>query len=113
MEKNLSSELNEIIVGRPVDKTIRSVRVPISSGRLALKNKLPSASVMRARFCIGIVRVREAVRKREFHYLLNTLPQSGTISAGLGSVTLERHQIMLDHIVKGVLRKLVRPCMRV
>ena len=88
MENNVLSNFSEIIVEKPVDKIIQQIRQLIASGQLKPGDKLPSERMLSERFCIGRTSVRDAVRKLEFYGILKTLPQSGTVVAGLGRVAL-------------------------
>ena len=79
----------EIKVDTPVDIIIRQIRALITSGQLNPGDKLPSERMLAERFGIGRSFVRDAIRKLEFYGILKTLPQSGTIVAGLGIAALE------------------------
>ncbi|MTI21476.1 FadR family transcriptional regulator, partial [Fulvivirga sp. RKSG066] len=59
------------------------------SGQLKPGDKLPSERQLSERFGVGRTYVRDAIRKLEFYGILKTLPQSGTVVAGLGITALE------------------------
>ena len=80
---------SEIKVETPVDKIIRQIRSLITSGQLNAGDKLPSERQLAEKFAIGRSYVRDAIRKLEFYGILKTLPQSGTVIAGLGITALE------------------------
>lgn len=79
----------EITIEKPVDKIISQVRELISSGQLQPGDKLPPERKLAERFGVGRTHVREALQKLEFYGILKTLPQSGTVVAGLGIKALE------------------------
>lgn len=79
----------EIKVETPVDKIIRQIRALITSGQINPGDKLPSERMLAERFAIGRSYVRDAIQKLEFYGILKTLPQSGTVVAGLGIAALE------------------------
>lgn len=78
-----------IKVDTPVDIIIRQVRALISSGQLAPGDRLPAERKLADRFGVSRANVREALQKLEFYGILRTLPQSGTVVAGLGIAGLE------------------------
>jgi len=80
---------SEIKVETPVDKIIRQIRSLITSGQLNAGDKLPSERQLAEKFAIGRSYVRDAIRKLEFYGILKTMPQSGTVVAGLGITALE------------------------
>lgn len=82
-------KFSEIKVETPVDKIIRQIRALITSGHINPGDKLPSERMLAERFGIGRSYVRDAIQKLEFYGILKTLPQSGTIVAGLGIAALE------------------------
>jgi GntR family transcriptional regulator, transcriptional repressor for pyruvate dehydrogenase complex len=84
------SELSAIEVPKPADLIMRQIRNLISNGTLKAGDSLPSERELADRFAIGRGYVREALRKLEFHGVLQTFPQSGTTVAGLGVAALER-----------------------
>ncbi len=80
---------SEIKVESPVDVIIRQVRALITSGQLAPGDKLPAERKMAERLGVSRGHVRDALQKLEFYGILRTLPQSGTVVAGMGIAALE------------------------
>ncbi len=80
---------SEIKVESPVDVIIRQVRALITSGQLAPGDKLPAERKMAERLGVSRGHVRDALQKLEFYGILRTLPQSGTVVAGMGITALE------------------------
>lgn len=72
-----------------VDKIIRQIRELITSGQLNPGDKLPPERKLAERLGVGRTNVRDAIKKLEFYGILRTLPQSGTIVAGMGITALE------------------------
>lgn len=87
--KELLSSLKEIVVEKPSDKIIHQIKDLISSGQLKPGDKLPSERQLSDKLGVGRTYVRDAIRKLEFYGILKTLPQSGTVVAGLGITALE------------------------
>jgi len=85
MLKNFS----EIRVESSVDKIIRQIRELITSGQLSPGDKLPPERKLSEVFGVGRTSVRDAIKKLEFYGILRTIPQSGTVVAGLGITALE------------------------
>jgi len=79
----------EIAVEKPVDKTIKQIRSLITSGHLKSGDKLPSERKLAERFGVGRKQVRDAIAKLDFYGILKTMPQSGTVVAGIGLTALE------------------------
>lgn len=79
----------EIVIETPVDKIIRQIRSLITSGQLEPGDRLPPERKLAERLGVGRTHVRDAIRKLEFYGILKTLPQSGTIVAGIGIAALE------------------------
>ncbi|MEZ4888829.1 MAG: FadR/GntR family transcriptional regulator [Chitinophagales bacterium] len=79
----------EIVIETPVDKIIKQIRSLITSGQLEPGDKLPPERKLAERLGVGRTHVRDAIRKLEFYGILKTLPQSGTIVAGIGIAALE------------------------
>jgi len=79
----------EISIETPADKIIRQIRSLIASGHLKPGDRLPPERKLAERFGVGRTNVRDAIRKLEFYGILKTLPQSGTIIAGMGVAALE------------------------
>ena len=80
---------NQIKVDSPVDIIIKQMRALITSGQLAPGDKLPAERKLADKLGVSRSHVRDALRKREFYGNLKTLPQSGTVVAGLGITALE------------------------
>lgn len=80
---------SEITVETPVDKIIKQVRSLITSGQLAPGDRLPAERKLAERLGVSRSHVREALQKLEFYGILKTLPQSGTVVAGIGITALE------------------------
>lgn len=83
------SNFQEIRIETPVDKIIRQIRELITSGQLNPGDKLPPERKLSERLGVGRSSVRDAIKKLEFYGILKTLPQSGTIVAGMGMTALE------------------------
>lgn len=78
-----------IEVETPVDKIIGQIRDLISSGQLKPGDMLPSERKLSEKLAVGRSTVRAAIQKLEFYGILKTMPQSGTVIAGLGISALE------------------------
>ncbi len=89
MKESLLNNFSEIVVEKPADKIIQQIRELISSGQLNPGDRLPSERMLSEKFGVGRTSVRDAIRKLEFYGILRTLPQSGTVVAGLGIAALE------------------------
>ena len=83
------SNFREIAVETPVDKIIKQIRNLIISGQLKAGDKLPSERKLAERLGVGRTQVRDAIAKLEFYGILKTMPQSGTVVAGIGMSALE------------------------
>lgn len=79
----------KISVESPVDKIIRQIRELITSGHLPPGDRLPPERKLAERLAVSRTHVREAIRKLEFYGILKTIPQSGTVVAGIGIAALE------------------------
>ncbi len=86
---NLLNNFNEIKIESPIEKIMRQIRELISSGHLKPGDKLPPERKLAEKLGVGRSHVREAIRKMEFYGILKTLPQSGTMVAGMGITALE------------------------
>ncbi|MDR0419819.1 MAG: FadR family transcriptional regulator [Prevotellaceae bacterium] len=86
---DILSSLQEVIVEKPVDIIIRQIKDLVTSGQLHPGDKLPSERKLSERFGVGRTHVRDAIKKLEFYGILRTLPQSGTIVAGLEISAIE------------------------
>ena len=83
------NNLKRIVVESPVDKIIGQIHQLISSGQLKPGDKLPSERKLSEALNVGRTYVRDAIKKLEFYGVLKTLPQSGTVVAGIGMIALE------------------------
>jgi len=83
------SNFREIAVETPVDKIIKQIRSLIISGQLKAGDKLPSERKLAERLGVGRTQVRDAIAKLDFYGILKTMPQSGTVVAGIGMSALE------------------------
>ena len=72
----------------PSDKIIKQIRNLISSGQLKPGDRLPSERNLAERLGVSRGHIREAIRKLEFYGILRTVPQSGTVVAGIGLTAL-------------------------
>lgn len=79
----------EIAVETPVDKIIKQIRSLITSGQLKPGDRLPSERKLAERLGVGRTHVRDAIAKLDFYGILKTMPQSGTVVAGIGMTALE------------------------
>lgn len=80
---------NAIKLETPVDKIITQMRDLITSGQLAPGNRLPAERKLAERLGVSRMHVRDAIKKLEFYGILKTMPQSGTVVAGLGITALD------------------------
>lgn len=80
---------SEIRVETPVDKIIKQIRALITSGQLASGDRLPAERKLAEKLGVSRSNVRDAIQKLEFYGILKTLPQSGTVVAGMGITALE------------------------
>lgn len=85
----LLKSFSPIAIESPPDKIIRQIKDLISSGQLKPGDRLPSERLMCERLGVGRTHLRDALKKLEFYGILKTLPQSGTVVAGLGLPALE------------------------
>lgn len=87
--KHVLSNFREIEISDPVDVIIQQIRSLITSGQLAAGDKLPPERKLAEKLGVSRSHVRDAIKKLEFYGILKTLPQSGTIVAGMGITALE------------------------
>ncbi len=80
---------SEIKVESPVDKIIKQIRSLITSGQLTSGDRLPPERKLAEKLRVSRTHVRDAIKKLEFYGILKTLPQSGTVVAGIGIAALE------------------------
>ncbi|GAA0877443.1 FadR/GntR family transcriptional regulator [Algoriphagus jejuensis] len=83
------NNFKEIKIDNPVDIIIGQIRDLIISGELNAGDKLPPERKLSEKLGISRSYVREAIKKLEFYGIVKTLPQSGTVIAGLGITALE------------------------
>ena len=80
---------SEIKIESPVDKIIRQIRNLITSGQVKSGDRLPSERKLAEKLGVSRLHIRNAIQKLEFYGILKTLPQSGTVVAGMGLTALE------------------------
>ena len=68
---------------------IQQIRGLITNGQLAAGDRLPPERKLAEKLGVSRSNVRDAIKKLEFYGILKTLPQSGTIVAGMGITALE------------------------
>lgn len=78
------NNLEKITVENPVDGIIKQIRQQIINGEVKPGDKLPSERKLATQLGVSRGQIREAINKLEFYGVLKTLPQSGTVVAGLG-----------------------------
>lgn len=83
------NNFREIAIETPVDKIIKQIRGLITSGQIKPGDRLPSERKLAERLGVGRTHVRDAIAKLEFYGILKTMPQSGTVVAGIGITALE------------------------
>ena len=83
------NNFQEIKIENPVDKIIGQIRALISSGSVKPGDRLPPERKLAEKLGVSRTHVRDAIKKLEFYGILRTLPQSGTIVAGMGIAALE------------------------
>lgn len=85
----LLKNFSQIVIESPVDKIINQIKQLITSGQLKPGDKLPSERKLCDALGVGRTHLRDAIKKLEFYGILKTLPQSGTVVAGIGITALE------------------------
>ncbi|MEL7530766.1 MAG: FadR/GntR family transcriptional regulator [Bacteroidota bacterium] len=88
-KSSLLNNFTEIKIESPIEKIMRQIRSLITSGQLNPGDKLPSERKLAEKLGVGRSHVREAIRKLEFYGILKTMPQNGTMVAGIGITALE------------------------
>ncbi|MFK7922191.1 MAG: FadR/GntR family transcriptional regulator [Bacteroidia bacterium] len=88
-KSSLLNNFTEIKIESPIEKIMRQIRGLITSGQLSPGDKLPSERKLAEKLGVGRSHVREAIRKLEFYGILKTMPQNGTMVAGIGITALE------------------------
>ena len=89
MSEKVLLNFQEIVIEKPEDKIIRQIRNLITNGQLKPGDRLPPERKLAEKLGVGRSCVRDAIRKLEVYGILKTLPQSGTIVAGIGIAALE------------------------
>lgn len=87
--KKIDALFQEIVIETPVDKIIKQIKALITSGQLNSGDRLPSERKLSDKLGVSRSHIREALQKLEFYGILKTLPQSGTVVAGMGITALE------------------------
>ena len=83
------NNFSQIVVESPVNQIARQIRDSVSSGQLKPGDKLPSERKLSEKLGVGRTHLRDALRKLEFYGIVKTLPQNGTVVAGLGIPAFE------------------------
>ena len=86
---NLLNNFSEIRIQSPIEIIMNQIKGLITSGQLKPGDKLPPERKLAEKLGVGRSHVREAIRKLEFYGILKTVPQSGTMVAGIGITALE------------------------
>ena len=86
---NLLNNFSEIRIQSPIEIIMNQIKGLITSGQLNPGDKLPPERKLAEKLGVGRSHVREAIRKLEFYGILKTVPQSGTMVAGIGITALE------------------------
>jgi len=81
--------IGETGIETPVDKIIKQIRNLITSGQLKPGDKLPSERKLAEQLGVSRTHIRDAIAKLDFYGILKTVPQSGTVVAGIGMTALE------------------------
>jgi len=87
--EDILNNIHEVVVEKPVDLIIRQIKQLITSGQLKPGDRLPAERKLAEKFGLGRTYVRDAIKKLEFYGILKTLPQNGSIVAGLEISALE------------------------
>lgn len=98
---------SEIKVATPADKIIKQIRSLITSGQILPGDRLPPERKLADKLGVSRSHVREAIQKLEFYGILKTMPQSGTVVAGLGIAALEGLITDVLHLEKAEFSALV------
>ncbi len=86
---SLLNNFSEIRIESPIEKIMNQIKGLITSGQLNPGDKLPPERKLAEKLGVGRSHVREAIRKLEFYGILKTVPQCGTMVAGIGITALE------------------------
>ena len=85
----IENVIADVVVESPSDIIIREIKSLLNSGKLKPGDRLPAERKLAEQFGVGRASVRDAIKKLEFYGILKTLPQSGSVVAGLESPALE------------------------
>jgi GntR family transcriptional repressor for pyruvate dehydrogenase complex len=85
----LADNFAESSIESPSDIIIRKIKSLLNNGELKPGDRLPAERKLAEQFGVGRAYVRDAIKKLEFHGVLRTLPQSGSVIAGLEIPALE------------------------
>lgn len=86
---SLLNNFGEIKIESPIEMIVNQIKGLITSGQMKPGDKLPPERKLAEKLGVGRSHVREAIRKLEFYGILKTLPQNGTMVAGIGIAALE------------------------
>jgi len=89
MENTVLDNFEEIVYSKPSDIIINQIKNLIVSGQLKPGERLPSERKLSEKLSVSRSAVRDAIKKLEFYGILRTLPQSGTVVAGIGPTALK------------------------
>lgn len=85
----IATSVSDILAESPSDIIIREIKALLNKGELKPGDRLPAERKLAEQFGVGRAYVRDAIKKLEFYGVLKTLPQSGSVIAGLESPALE------------------------
>ena len=71
-----------------IDDIIKQVRALVDTGDLRPGDRLPAERKLAEKFQVARSQVREAFKKLEFYNIIKTMPQSGSVIAGVESTAL-------------------------
>lgn len=71
-----------------IDDIIRQVRALVDAGDLQPGDRLPAERKLAEKFQVARSQIREAFKKLEFYNIIKTMPQSGSVIAGVESTAL-------------------------
>lgn len=72
-----------------VEDIIKQIRSLLNSGELKPGDRLPAERKLADKFNVGRTQVRDAFKKLEFYKIIKTLPQSGSVIAGIEMTALD------------------------
>jgi GntR family transcriptional repressor for pyruvate dehydrogenase complex len=87
--ESIANSISESSTESPSDIIIREIKGLLNSGELKPGDRLPAERKLAEQFGVGRAYVRDAIKKLEFYGVLKTLPQSGSVIAGLEIPALE------------------------